>query len=169
VYVQGNWNANAAGFGDPHVATSVAADAVTLLGNEWNDVNSFTNPYNPANRTRTTHGWYRLAIIGGKNLSFPSPAWETATSDFGTDGGVHNFLRFLETGMTVNYRGSLASFYYSRQALGIYKCCATVYSAPVRAYQFDTDFLTPALLPPLTPVFRDIDDLGFTQEIRPGR
>ncbi len=30
VYVQGNWNADATGFGDPHVATSVAADAVTM-------------------------------------------------------------------------------------------------------------------------------------------
>lgn len=34
---------------------------------------------------------------------------------------------------------------------------------------FDTNFLNPALLPPLTPVFRDINALGFTQETRPGR
>jgi Tfp pilus assembly protein PilX len=169
VYIQGNWNANAAGFGSPHVATSVAADAVTLLSNEWTDVNSFANPYDPASRARTTNPYYRVAIIAGKNISFLSPAWMTTTSDFGTDGGAHNFMRFLESGGTVNYEGSLVTFYYSRQAIGIYKCCNTVYSAPTRAYQFDTDFLTPALLPPLTPVFRDLDDLGFTQEIRPGK
>ena len=71
---------------------------------------------------------------------------------------------------TVNYLGSIATFYFSRQASGIFKCCAlTVYNWPTRAFSFDTDFLTPTLLPPLTPVFRDIDDLGFSQEIRPGK
>ena len=44
-----------------------------------------------------------------------------------------------------------------------------VYSVPVRAYSFDTDFLDPSLLPPLTPVFRDLNTLGFSQEMRPGR
>ena len=170
VYLQGDWNANqATGFGNPHVATSIIADAVTLLGNEWNDDNSYWNPYQQGNRTRATNPFYRVAIIAGKNMSFALPAWQNNTSDFGTDGGVHNFLRYLESGGTVNYSGSLASFYYSRQATGIYKCCNTVYNAPTRAYQFDTDFLVPALLPPLTPVFRDLDTLGFSQEIRPGK
>ena len=45
VYIQGNWNANGAGFGNPHVATAVLADAVTLLSNNWNDRNSFVNPH----------------------------------------------------------------------------------------------------------------------------
>jgi hypothetical protein len=44
-----------------------------------------------------------------------------------------------------------------------------VYGVPVREYAFDTDFLNPALLPPLTPVFRDLNALGFTQETRPGK
>ena len=57
----------------------------------------------------------------------------------------------------------------SRQAVGVYKCCNTVYGAPVRDFNFDTDFLDPAKLPPLTPVFRDINALGFTQETRPGQ
>jgi hypothetical protein len=34
---------------------------------------------------------------------------------------------------------------------------------------FDTDFLDPSLLPPLTPVFRDTNALGFAQEVRPGK
>ena len=47
VYLQGDYNANSGGndFGDPSIAASVAADAVTLLSNNWNDVNSFTFPY----------------------------------------------------------------------------------------------------------------------------
>ncbi len=166
VYVQGDFNANAAGFGDPHVATSIIADGVTLLSGNWSDAVSFSSPYTPGNRVRSTQSYYRVAIIAGKNAPFPQPSG--TASDFGTDGGAHNFLRMLETGGTVNYRGSIATFYYNRQAVGVYKCCSTVYGAPTRVFNFDTDFLDPALLPPLTPVFRDLNSLGFTQEIRPG-
>jgi hypothetical protein len=177
VYIQGDWNANQSStltnYGDPHAETSVIADAVTLLSNEWNDVESFLNPYNPGNfnggnRTRNT-SWYRLAIIAGKGMAFPYPTAGNPPNDFGTDGGAHNFLRYLESGGTVNYQGAIATFYYNRQAVGTYKCCNTVYGAPTRNYNFDTDFLDPATLPPLTPVFRDINALGFAQEIRPGK
>ena len=170
VYVQGDWNTSQAGFSntDGHVATSVIADAVTLLSNQWNDVIGYNNPYSPGNRNRGTPSFYRLAIIGGKGLAFPQPGG-TAT-DFGTDGGAHNFLRYLENGnQAVNYRGSIATFFYNRQAVGTFKCCTTVYGAPARNYSFDTDFLNPALLPPLTPVFRDLNALGFSQEMRPGK
>ena len=71
-------------------------------------------------------------------------------------GGTHNFLRYLErwSGRTLTYRGSMITFYFNRQAVGTYKCCRNVYSPPTRAYVFDTDFLDPNLLPPLTPMFR---------------
>jgi hypothetical protein len=173
VYVQGDWNSNDAGVSDfngTHAATSIIADALTLLSNSWNDtLYSFGFPYQMAgNRSRNTQTWYRVAIIGGKGLAFPQPAG-TAT-DFGTDGGAHNFLRFLEDGdQPVNYQGATATFFYSRQAVGTYKCCNTVYGAPTRNYAFDADFLNPALLPPNTPVFRDINAVGFSQELRPGR
>ena len=173
VYIQGDWNANAAndGFTGAHAATSVIADAVTLLSNSWNDDTSFSLPYNVSNtgRVRSAQSWYRVAIIGGKGPWFLQPAG-TAT-DFGTDGGVHNFLRYLEGGdnTTVNYTGSIATFYYNRQAVGTYKCCNTVYGAPTRAYNFDSDFLDPAKLPPNTPVFRDMNAVGFSQELRPGK
>jgi hypothetical protein len=178
IYVQGDWNANAAGFGDPHVATSVVGDAVTLLSNNWNDVNSFgfgtilTSPYIAGMRPRSPHTYYRVAIISGKGPIFPQPAGAAAT--FGTDGGAHAFLRMLEgTGgapNTLHYRGSMVTFYYSRQASGPFKCCASInYDTPTRDYQFDLDFLDPAKLPPLTPRFRDLNTLGFSQELRPGR
>ena len=44
VYVQGNYNANNSGFGDPHAAASIIADAVITLSNAWADRNSFANP-----------------------------------------------------------------------------------------------------------------------------
>lgn len=166
VYVQGHWNANGGGFGNPHVASAVIADAVTLLSTAWNDRESFDDPHDQSPRQAATT-WYRMAVIAGKSLSFPRPGG--TPQDFGTDGGAHNFLRYLENwgGQTLNYRGAIASLFTSRQATGTYKCCADVYSPPTRGYNFDTDFLTPALLPPRTPMFRDVNTTGFAQIIRP--
>jgi hypothetical protein len=173
VYVQGDYNANSAGggFSDPHVASAVLADAFTFLSNSWNDVNSFSSPYDPGSRAANfngvTNGWYRVAVLAGKGPGFP---WVNGTNnDFGSDGGVHNFLRYIESwgGETLNYRGSLVSMFYNRQAVGVYKCCTTVYSPPTRAYNFDTEFLDPAKLPPRTPMFRDINTTGFTQIMYP--
>ncbi|HVZ21723.1 MAG TPA: pilus assembly PilX N-terminal domain-containing protein [Vicinamibacterales bacterium] len=168
VYLQGDWNANSSSFSESHVATSIVADAVTLLSNNWTDQNSFANPYSPGSRTRSTNSYYRVAIISGKNVPFPYPTGAPAT-DFGSDGGVHNFLRMLESGGTVYYKGAIANFFYSRQAVGVYKGGNTIYGAPTRNFSFDTDFLDIAKLPPLTPVFRDLNSLGFVQEIRPGK
>ena len=168
VYIKGNFNANAAGFGNPHVGASVIADTITLLSSSWNDLQSFLNPYVVTNRNAVTT-WYRVALVSGKGMSFQKPAVGAPPNDFGTDGGVHNFLRYLEdwNGQTLNYRGSIVSFYYNRQAVGTYKCCTTVYSPPTRGYNFDIDFLTPTLLPPRTPMFRDVNVTGFTQLIMP--
>ena len=170
VYLQGDYNANNAGFGNPHAATAVMADAVTLLSNAWNDRNSFINPHDPASRLAVDTS-YRVAIIAGKGRSFARPTAFAAPQDFGTDGGAHNFLRYLENwgGRTLNYRGAIASFFFNRQAVGVYKCCTNVYSPPTRGYNFDVDFLQPSLLPPRTPVFRDLNTLGFTQITAPGR
>ncbi len=56
-YVQGDYNSNSAGggFNDSYVAASIAADAITLLSNQWDDVNSFAFPYNSGNRNATQH------------------------------------------------------------------------------------------------------------------
>ncbi len=168
VYIHGNFNAPGGNFTSPYGATSVIADAITLLSSNWNDVNSFAFPYTPSSRAAVTTA-YRFAAESGKGLSFPQPG--STPQDFGTDGGVHNFLRYLESwsGQTLNYRGSLVSFYYNRQAVGLYKCCNTVYTAPTRGYNFDTDFLTPGLLPPRTPMFRDVNTIGFTQLLLPSQ
>jgi hypothetical protein len=149
-----------------NAATSIAADAVTLLSNSWNDRSSLAWPNDPTGRPASTT-WYRVAVLSGKGRSFPRPAAGGPPQDFGTDGGVHNFLRYLESwsGDTLNYMGALASFYYNRQAVGTYKCCTNVYDPPTRAYTFDLNFLEPELLPPLTPMFRDVNTTGFTQVI----
>ncbi|HUL75589.1 MAG TPA: hypothetical protein VLT86_20920 [Vicinamibacterales bacterium] len=181
VYIQGTWNSNGAAFdntpcaanpcgANTHVATAFIVDAMTLLSTSWNDYNSLTGPFDQNQRNAATT-WYRFAVVSGKGINFPyiatQPDW-----DYGTDGGAHNFLRYIENwgangGQTLNFRGSIASMYFNRQATGTYKCCVDVYSPPTRGYNFDTDFLTPALLPPRTPMFRDVNILGFAQIIKP--
>ncbi|HUL33134.1 MAG TPA: hypothetical protein VL128_04575 [Candidatus Eisenbacteria bacterium] len=169
VYIQGDFNANSAGGGwnDPTIATSIAGDAVTLLSDNWNDVNSFASPYSQSARQGNTT-WYRTAIIGGITVPFPQP---TGTAqDFGTDGGVHNFLRYLESWSgTLEYQGSIIQLFTSRQANSTFKCCTTVYNPPTRGYNFDVNFLNPTLLPPRTPLFRDVNTTGWTRLLLPGQ
>ncbi|HUO34652.1 MAG TPA: hypothetical protein VMU43_06650 [Candidatus Acidoferrum sp.] len=172
IYVQGDYNDptldSTFASTDPHIACAVIGDAVTLLSDSWNDTNSFAYPYNPGNRPRA-NTMFRMAVVGGKGIPFKWPNGNgNSPQDFGTDGGMHNFLRYLEGGgNTIYYHGSVVSFYYSHQATGTYKCCTTVYGAPTRGYKFDSDFETPSLLPPRTPVLRNINTIGFTQVILP--
>jgi hypothetical protein len=183
----------------PHSAAAIIADAVTLLSNPpinnaatqlptnkigWFDLESFLYPQQavciPSAPTCATspgrqgnNSYYRVAIAAGKSIPFPQPAW--GGQDFGTDGGMHNFLRYLEDrsdggnggGGTVNYAGSLISMYYSQYATGVFKCCNSVYSAPKRNYFFDTQLLNPNNLPPGTPMFQDVVSLGFHQTLTP--
>ncbi|MCZ6752555.1 MAG: hypothetical protein O7E51_12100, partial [Acidobacteria bacterium] len=171
VYIVGNYNANDAGFGDPHAAASVVADTVSFLSKDWQDWHSLVHPTYVGSSTlrMATTSYYRLAVAAGKNINWPHPTGWTTAEDFGLDGGTHNFLRYLErwSGQTFNYRGSLVSLYYSEYANGIYTCCNTIYSPPTRAYAFDTDFLDLDKLPPGTPRFRDVVNLGFRQILTP--
>jgi Tfp pilus assembly protein PilX len=199
VYVWGDYNTGSADpfwpsentLTTPHSAASIIADAVTLLSNPpaintspssntgWTDFESFEYPgcaVKGGNCGVGRYGntsYYRMAIIAGKSIPFPNPSWSTE-ADFGTDGGMHNFLRYLEdradngNGAVVNYAGSMISMYYSQYATGNFKCCTSVYNAPAkRNYFFDTEFLNPANLPPGTPMFQDVVSLGFHQTFSP--
>jgi hypothetical protein len=113
---------------------------------------------------------YRMALLSGKTLAFPKPGW--AAASFGSDGGAHNFVRNLEdwnlAGVIQRYRGSFVSFFISRQGTGSFKCCnGDSYVRGDRSWTFDSDFLTPSLLPPGTPMFRDMNTLTFRQLLRP--
>jgi hypothetical protein len=182
VYLLGDYNSNAndattwttdttkfQGDQAGHAAASVIVDALTLLSNGWTDLESMTtgNVTNANNRNANTVTSYRLAIASGKNRTFPfstTTTWATDPADTGTDGGVHNFLHFLENwNVAVNYKGSMVSLYYSTYNTGFYKCCNTVYSPPTRNYFFDLDFTSPGGLPPGTPMFRDVESLGYRQ------
>jgi len=181
VYILGDYNssaADAAGWaGDTtafagdvagHSAAAVIADTVTLLSDAWTDMESMqASDVTVSTNRNAANTAYRLAVSAGKNRTFPystTTTWAVyaAEPDIGTDGGVHNFLRFLEDwgGITASYKGSLVSLYYSTYNTGFYKCCNVVYDAPNRNYYFDLDFTSPGGLPPGTPLFRDVETLG---------
>jgi hypothetical protein len=179
VYVQGDYNSSVAdltwltpGAAEPaHSAAAVIADAVTMLSNNWSDFASLASPTVDGGRPALTT-YYRVAVAGGKNINFPVNiccAW-SGTNDWGTDGGLHNFLRLLEAwgGQTLNYKGSLVSMYYSTYATGTDKNGGgTTYDPPARNYIFDPLFTQPQNLPPGTPLFRDIDNLSYRQSFTP--
>lgn len=174
VYVQGDYNSNSADtvwneptpVDMPHPAAAVIADALTLLSVNWTDDNSLLFPNSLASRPAARTD-YRMAIASGKNINFPRPGG--GGNDFGTDGGVHNFLRYIENwgGSKLYYRGSMVSLYYAQYATGTFKCCNLVYSPPERHYSFDEDFLTPSNLPPGTPMLQDIENLTYWQNFSP--
>lgn len=179
VYVQGNyntgptdpfWTSNFTNSGTPHAAASIIADSVTVLSNQWTEMTSLNYPTSTSSRVPAPisgqDAYYRMAVAGGKNIPFPQPSW--GSQDMGTDGGLHNFLRYNENlnKITVHYNGSLVSMYYSEYNTGIFKCCTTVYGAPGRDYHFDVLFLNPANLPPGTPMFQDIVNLSYTQNFQ---
>jgi hypothetical protein len=193
VYVWGDYNTGPADtfwpsentLTTPHSAAAIIADAVTLLSNPpagtttqnlgaapdigYTDIETFAYPATVGNRPGND-SYYRMAIIAGKSIPFPNPSWSTEV-DFGTDGGMHNFLRYLENrgagSAAVNYAGSMISMYYSQYATGVFKCCNSVYGAPKRNYFFDTLFENPNNLPPGTPMFQDVVSLGFHQNFTP--
>ncbi|HWF37913.1 MAG TPA: hypothetical protein VG322_05305 [Candidatus Acidoferrales bacterium] len=157
-------NPDTAGGGVP---ASISADAVTVLSNAWNDVNSFISPYAIGGRTASTQTTYRTAIAAGKSIGFPNVG---TSADTGSDGGVHNFLRYLEdwSGSNLWYQGSFVALFYNHQGVGSFKCCTNVYGVPhTRNENFDTTFQTPANLPPRTPMLRNVNTIGFTQELMP--
>jgi Tfp pilus assembly protein PilX len=184
----------------PHAAASIIADAVTLLSNNWQDAGisttylttskqingSLENPISLVGETETVGAatppnrmaittYYRVAIAGGKTIAFTNTS-QTPEFGFGTDGGVHNFLRFNEdwygfsstlggnnNQQQLYYKGSLVSLYWDTYATGTYKCCNLVYTPPSRQYTFDPLFSTPQNLPPGTPMFRNVDTLSYRQ------
>ncbi|HKS77143.1 MAG TPA: PilX N-terminal domain-containing pilus assembly protein [Terriglobales bacterium] len=181
VYVLGNYNANTYPFPSTSpAAASVIADAVTLLSNawqnNWGDYASFLDSISMGSGTspstsarNASQSYYRLAIAAGKNVNFRQPTSFSAASDYGTDGGLHNFLRYLENwgGTNIYYQGSLVSLFYSQYATSAFKCCTVVYGAPYRNYSFDTLFLNPNNLPPATPEFQDVNNTTYRQDFTP--
>lgn len=187
LYVQGNYNATGAAappaLGNTphnqylpldtpaHIPASIVADAVTILSNGWNDAQSFSSPYNQANRAAVATQM-RFALITGDAISTRGNAGMvhqgTTVNGWKENGGVHNFKRFLEvwSGVRLDYSGSLINLFNSRNNNGSFKCCNTVYNPPIRNWVFDETFLNPDRIPPGTPYFQFVQTTGFERTNR---
>jgi hypothetical protein len=178
IYVQGNYNTTGVAsvpstgntpFSDYlpyntvlHIPASIVGDAVTILSNAWNDGQSFSSPYNHANRTASTTQM-RFAMISGDTVTSKEATPHQGGTDPRLNGGLHNFKRFLEHwgGQRLDYTGSLINLFNSQVSNGTFKCCNTVYSPPTRNWVFDSTFLDPTRLPPGTPFFQYVQTTGF--------
>lgn len=145
-----------------HIPSSVVGDSVTILSNAWNDAQSFSSPFNQANRVASTTQM-RFAMISGDTIASREATPNQGGISPGLNGGVHNFKRFLEiwTGQRLDFAGSLINLFNSNNNNGSFKCCNTVYNPPIRNWVFDSTFLDPSRLPPGTPFFQYIQTTGF--------
>lgn len=177
VYIRGNYNATGVGVSGSsavtppenyspqntanHIPAAIAADAVTVLSNNWNDGNSFANPFNHYSRV-ASDTVLRFAMLSGDSITGVSSFYQP--SYFGQlNGGVHNLKRFLEDwyGRRLNYTGSLINLFNSRNNTGFLKCCNMHYRPPIRDWAFDISFLNASRLPPGTPYIFSITFTGF--------
>jgi hypothetical protein len=127
LYIQGDYNLNKA-------PSSVLCDAINVLSNSWQDVDT-----------------WQIATDTEVNTSFVAGHTQTIDSDYG--GGVENFPRFLEnwSGITYTMIGSMTSLWFSEIATGQWLYGQPYYQAPVRVWGFEgiSDL---SILPPGTPI-----------------
>ncbi|OGC96476.1 MAG: hypothetical protein A2W25_14915 [candidate division Zixibacteria bacterium RBG_16_53_22] len=120
---------------------AIMADAVTVLSSSWDDSRS-TQPLGSRGASATQ-----------LNASFITGTTETGQDGHAYNGGLENSLRLLESwnNVTMTWRGSAVSLWYSRQATGVWSY-GNYYIAPTRDWAFDIDLLNIANLPPGTPM-----------------
>jgi len=121
-------------------------DSVTILSTGWLDTNSVfaykstDTGGGPAAANTTVNAAILAGIVPSTNSSY--------------SGGVENFLRMLEnwgSSRTLTYNGSIVVMFPSQYATNFWQQTGNYYTAPNRAWAFDTNFVQQAGLPPLTP------------------
>jgi hypothetical protein len=143
LYVLGDFNSDSANRGTTNTAftkpASLAADAITILSDSWNDTNSSISLTN------------RIAGQTTVNAAFLTGVVDTTLGQY--SGGMENFPRFLEiwTGIPFTYNGSMIKMFPSLYATNAWNNNNNIYKPPVRHWAFDTNFRDPTKLPPLTP------------------
>jgi hypothetical protein len=130
-YIQGDFNSV------NKKPVAVISDAVNIVSNNWSDANSDMGLND------------RLAVNTEVNAAFISGVDETIGSTYG--GGLENYPRLHEkwSGMTLTIRGSFVHLWDCQIADGSWGNSS--YSAPVRNWDYDSDFSDVANLPVFTP------------------
>jgi hypothetical protein len=151
LYVQGHFNATGSAVGGNNTSTTrpaaLVADAITVLSGNWNDANGGLSLSS------------RTAVNTTVNAAFLAGIVETGNGYY--SGGVENFPRFLEnwSGKTFTYNGSMVVLFRSQHAAEPWRGTGSlhdIYNPPNRNWYFDTNFLDPTKLPPLTPSVRAV-------------
>lgn len=152
MYVEGDFNSDDADW----QPASLAADALTILSNSWDDDDSDDND-NSTGGENASDTKVQAAILAG----------HTATPSYGSSnpgGQFENFPRFLEDwgGDDAEIVGSFVSLWTAQIADSQWGCCA-YYGPPNRVWSFDERFKDPENLPPGTPVVGQILRIGFVR------
>ncbi len=145
VYVQGDFNVGGTTYGKKGAAA--ISDAVNLLSNAWNDTKTPTSSLPAASATT-----YNMALITGNQNS--------AIGVY--NGGLENLPRFHEnwTGKTCKIKGSFVNTWQSSLASAPWLYGGKIYQAPIRNFNYDTDFNNIDNLPPFTPVVVSADSVA---------
>ena len=144
LYVLKDYNQlNAANLSTSNTATtrpaSLAADAITILSDNWVDGTS-TSPLTS-----------RIASSTTVNAAFLTGSVNTILGHY--SGGMENFPRFLESWGLANvftYNGSMIKMFPSLYATNVWGQ-TNVYNPPKRNWAYDINFDDPTKLPPKTP------------------
>ncbi len=133
---------------------SFMADAITVLSSKWPSDWGQTSYTSRAASNTTVNAACLEGIV-------PSNGGQKNGGDGSTahySGGIENFLRLLENwGSCSNtYNGSIMVMFPSVYATNYWVQPGTYYGIPTRNWAFDTNFLSKAGLPPLTPNFRTV-------------
>ncbi len=145
LYVLGNYNASGQSLNNgTNVANTAPAsligDAITVLSGNWSDSYNSSTPL--ASRKPTTTTVNAAAFEG---------IVQSANGNY--SGGVENFLRLLEnwnTTVPLTYNGSIVVMFPSKYATNNWSY-GSYYTAAVRNWAFDLNFMTQKGIPPLTP------------------
>ena len=132
VYVQGDYNTVS------KKPTAVICDAINLLSNNWNDSSSVNGLDS------------RVAVDTIFNTAFIAGIDTTSTGNY--NGGLENYPRMHEkwSNKELKIRGSFVAIWNSQVAQGGWSYGNPQYTAPIRNWDYDTDFLTGGM-PPFTP------------------
>ncbi len=145
VYVQGDYNVI------DKQPSAVICDAVNILSNDWDDTNSFSGLSS------------RVAAETDVNLAFITGI--DATTPGGYNGGLENYPRLHEkwSGKELEIRGSFVALWESAIATGAWAYGGSQYQAPIRNWDYDTDFAN-GDMPPFTPWAVEADRGAWWQE-----
>lgn len=155
VYVQGDFNTGGTGNSVPSnlanssgsisavtnyatPPTSIVADAITLLSNNWADAKSVTSSTVGSGLSAriANDTTYNVALLGGY-ITSSGTAWASGSN---YSGGAINYPRFLEdwSSQYCTYHGSMVELFPSKSITKW--STGTYYSPPVRHFFFDTQF-----------------------------